>query len=407
MKHVIIGSGAAGINAAKTIRKQPGQDEIVIISADEAVYSRCMLHHFISGKRKVAELSFIPDGFFEQNRIRFCSGITVTGIDTAQKYVQFNGGGESYDRLLIACGAESLFPPIAGLSGTKNIFGLRNLADARAIRSNAEQTNQIIIIGAGLVGLDAAYGLLKMGKTPLIVDQESSILSANLDAHAAATYQKKFAEAGCLFRLGNKVNAILRDTSGQVKAIALDNGEHLTCDLLIVATGVHPAIGFLASSGIAYDYGITVDSYLKTNIDGIYAAGDITGLSESWPNAMLQGEIAALNMLGIAKEYNDTFAVKNTVHFFGIPSLSVGRFTPIVGDDQKYREDRNRYQKVIIQDGIPVGVILQGDISRSGFWQYLIKNKIDITNIPKSIWDISFADSYSIDANGEYQWKTG
>ena len=405
MKHVIIGSGAAGISAAKTLRERQENDEIVIISADDAVYSRCLLHKYISGERNIEELSFLPDGFFEQNRIRFSSGITVTGIDTSNKNVLFGSGFESYDKLLIASGAKSRFPPIDGLDGAKNVYGLRDLGDAKAIRNDAAQKSNIVIIGAGLVGLDAAYGLMEMGKKAGLVEMADSILSANLDAHAARKYQVKFEEAGCKFHLGLKVVKIISDASGAVCAVDLDNGEQLPCDFLIVAAGVHPDIGLLANSGISSQRGVSVNKYLATSADDVFAAGDVTGLTESWPNAVLQGEIAALNMLGIETQYNtDDFALMNTINFFNVPSLSVGKFIPSDGDDVDVREDRNRYQKIIVRDGVPVGVILQGDISRSGFWQYLIKNKIDIAGVQKMIWNVSFADSYGIDENGEYKW---
>jgi len=405
MKHVIIGSGAAGITAAKTLREKCEHAEILILSADELVYSRCMLHHVISGERQAEVLSFVPDGFFEQNRIEFRPNIKVSGIDAANQTVEFDGGRESYDRLLIATGSKSFFPPIEGLAGTTNIYGLRDLSDAKTIREKAKQASNIVIVGAGLVGLDAAYGLLEMGKASTIVELTESILSTNLDARAASAYQTKFEEVGCVFRLGTKLNAVQRDASGAVCALALDNGDELPCDLLIVATGVRPAFDFLAGSGIETARGITVNEHMETTVPNVYAAGDITGLSESWPSAVQQGEIAAMNMLGVETAHPDTFLPKNTVHFFGIPSLSIGRFIPEAGDTEDSREDRNRYQKAILHDGIPVGVILQGDISRSGFWQHLIKNKVDITSIPKSTWKVSFADSYHVDENGEYQWE--
>ena len=404
MKHVVIGSGAAGITATKVLREQNKDAEIVVLSADETVYSRCMLHHFISGERQVADLSFIPDGFFEQNDIRFCPGITVTGIDTANRSVLFDGGQESYDRLLISTGSESVFPPIDGLAGVKQVYGLRDLSDAKAVREQAKRAEHIVIIGAGLVGLDAAYGLVKMGKAPIVIEAAETILSTNLDAHASATYQTKFEDAGCTFYLRRKVRGVVGDNSGNVSAVTLDNGDTLSCDLLIVAVGVRPMIGFLQDSGIACGRGIMVNEHLATNVPGIYAAGDATGLSESWPSATLQGEVAAMNMLGIPTAQKDTFTMQNTIHFFGIPSLSVGRLQAAPGDAEDCREDRNRYQKVITQGGVPVGVILQGDISRSGFWQHLIKNKINVTDTPKPIWNVSFADSYGLDENGEYQW---
>ena len=404
MKHVIIGAGAAGISAAKTIRQLQNNDEIVVISTDDAIHSRCMLHKFISGDRNISELSFVPEGFFKDSNIRWISDTTVTGIDIDKKQVLFNGGAEAYDRLLIATGAQSVIPPIDGLRDTKNVFGLRDLPDAKVIREKAAQANNIVIIGAGLVGLDAAYGLIEMGKKPVIVEMSESILPLNLDPRAASKYKAKFEEAGCVFYLGSKLTSVARDTSENVTSITLNNKEQLPCDLLIVAVGVRPAIEFLKNSGITNDQGTIVNEYLATNVAGIYVAGDASGLSKNWPNAVEQGEVAAFNMCGIPTVYKDTFDLKNTVNFFGIISLSIGQPMPSTGDVEHIRESHNRYEKIILRDGVPAGVILQGDISHSGFWQYMIKNKINIAAIPKSIWKVSFADSYSIGKDGEYKW---
>jgi NAD(P)H-nitrite reductase large subunit len=404
MKHVIIGAGAAGISAAKTIRQLQSNDEIVLISTDDAVHSRCMLHKLISGERNVSELSFVPDGFFTDNNIRWLSGVTVTGIDTEKKQVLFNGASESYDKLLIATGAQSVIPPIDGLRDAKNVYGLRDLPDAKVIREKANQANNIVIIGAGLVGLDAAYGLLEMGKKSVVVEMSKTILPLNLDSYAASKYQAEFEKAGCVFHLDTKLSSVASDSSGNVTSVTLNDKEQIPCDLLIVAVGVRPARELLKNSGITTDQNIIVNDYLATNIADVYAAGDVAGLSKNWPNAMDQGEIAAYNMCGIPALYKDTFDLKNTVNFFGITSLSLGQPIASANDVEYYCDAHNKYEKIILRDGVPVGVILQGNLSHSGFWQYLIKNKINIATIPKPPWKISFADYYGIEKNGEYKW---
>lgn len=405
MKHVIIGAGAAGIAAAKTIRELRKNDEIVLISTDENVHSRCMLHKYISGERNEKSISFIQDRFFEDYNICWKKSITVSGVDTDKKNVVFDGGAESYDKLLIATGAQSVIPPIGALRSAGNVYGLRDLLDACKIRDKAVNAEKIVVIGAGLVGLDAAYAFLELGKKPVIVEMANDILALNLDRHAASTYQQKFEDAGCSFRLGRKVSDTVTAPSGEVMAVVLDTGERLACDMVIVAAGVRPASGFLMNSPIKVERSIVVDEYLATNISDIYAAGDVAGISGIWPNAQKQGEIAARNMCGEKMIYDDTFAIKNTVNFFGLPSLSVGLRVPEEGDIVEVREDKNCYEKVIMRDGIVMGVILQGDIAGSGFWQFLIKNKINVSSIPKSIWKISFADFYGIEQNGEYSWK--
>jgi len=403
MKHVIIGTGAAGISAAKTIRENTN-DEIVMIAADEAVYSRCMLHKYIGGARNVAELSFIPDDFFVENNIIWRGNTTVTAINTKAKRVGFDSGWEDYDRLLIATGSNSALPPIEGLRDAKNVFGLRHLQDAKDIRQHAEHASNIVIIGAGLVGLDVAYGLIEMGKKPTVIERAEAVLSQNMDTCASSVYQSKFADAGCTFMLGSTVVCVITESNGAVAGVKLEDGQILDCDLLVVAVGVQPAIGFLAGSGIETARGIKVDNYFATNVPDIYAAGDATGVAESWPDAVHHGEVAAYNMCGIVTEFDETHILKNTVNFFDTQTICIGEFLPEPGDVEEIRTSADLYQKVILRNGVPIGVVLQGEISHSGFWQHMIRNQVSVENISKPIWKISFADTYGMREDGEYQW---
>ena len=205
MGYVILGVGAAGITAAKTIRKAEKEAEITMISTDRQVHSRCMLHKYLSHERTAEKLSFVPEDFFETNRIHWIKGKTVTGLDTAKKKVILEDGGEvPYDKLLIATGAESFIPPVGNLREAANVFGLRHLHDAEAIDKMAESAEQIVIIGSGLVGLDAAYGLMETGKKVSIVEMADQILPIQLDKTGALEYQKRFEAAGASFYLGRK-----------------------------------------------------------------------------------------------------------------------------------------------------------------------------------------------------------
>jgi len=407
MKHVIIGAGAAGISAAKTIRIVNPSDEIVIISADDAVYSRCMLHNYISGERNERDISFIDDDFFEKNNIRWIMGKTVTSIDVNKKEVNLSDASEPFDKLLIATGADSVNLPMLqsqNYGNTSNVFGLRHLSDAKAIKACAQSAENIVIIGAGLVGLDAAYALIEMGKKPIVIDISDNILSLNLDAHTSNVYKEKFEEAGCIFRLGQKVSGADRNPKGDIVSLTLDSGEKQPCDMVIVAVGARPTVEFLTDSGVAFNYSIIVNKYLATNTEDIYAAGDVTGLSGIWPNAVKHGEVAAKNMCGVPTVYDDIFALKNTINYFGIPTLSLGVIEPAGTDIVEVRNSKRKYEKIILRNDTVVGVILQRDISHSGFWQFLIKNNINISQINKPVLNLSFADFYGIKENGEYQW---
>jgi NAD(P)H-nitrite reductase large subunit len=311
--------------------------------------------------------------------------------------------------VLIATGSISITPPIGELKIAKNVFGLRHLSDARSIVECAKNAKKITVIGAGLVGLDAVYGILETSdgtaKEITVVEMAPSVLAINIDAHAAAAYQRLFEEKGVKFYLARKV-VNTRSSEGNISALKFDDGTIIPCDMVILAVGVRPATAFLEDSGVELTErkAVKVDDYLATNVPGVYAAGDVAGLSGIWPNAQKQGEFAAFNMTGSKFVYDDLFAIKNTINFFDLLSLSLGIFNPQDGDEVLIKEDRNNYRKLILRDGYPVGIILQGEIGSSGFWLHLIKNKIRIDNLGKSPWKVSYADFYGVEDNGEYKW---
>ena len=411
MKHLIICAGAAGISAVRTIIKEKPDDSIVVISEDTEVYSRCMLHKFISGERDEEHLNFINDKILESPNVEWIKGKTITRLDGAAKTVY--AGDEklvSADTILIASGANSITPPIGELKTAKNAFGLRHLSDARAIIECVKPAEKVAVIGAGLVGLDGVYGIIESKswepKEITVIEMAPSVLAVNLDAHAGEAYQQLFEKNGVKFHLARKVVNTKSDGQGNITALELDNGTVVPCDVVIMAVGVRPAVAFLEESGVELTErkAVKVDDYLSTNISGIYAAGDVAGLSGNWPNAQKQGEMAAYNMTGTKWAYEDRFALKNTVNYFGLISLSLGAIHPQEGDDVLVKEDRSSYRMLILRDGVPQGIILQGEIGNSGFWQHLIKNKTRIDNLGKSPWKVSFADFQGSEANGEYKW---
>ncbi len=405
MKHVIIGAGAAGIQAAKTIRSLSADAEILMISTDVHVHSRCMLHKYLSYERNEKTLSFVPDDFFEKNNISWVKNETVVSIDTEHSLLTLkNDQSIPYDRLLIATGAHSFIPPIGQFREATNVFGLRDLSDAQQIRTLADQANNILIVGSGLVGMDAAYAFLEQGKSVTVVEMAERILPLQLDEIAGNVYRKKFEAHGCRFLLGKKASETIMNEKGAIETVILDDGTEISCDLVIVAAGVRPAIECVQESNIQAERFIEVNNHMETNVRHVYAAGDVAGLSGIWPNAMKQGETAAFNMCGIEKEYTDLYAMKNTMNFYGITTLSLGRGIPEKDDQVIIQHDSKGYRRAILRNGKLDSILIQGEIDYSGIYQYLIKNEIDLSEIETDIFHLSFADFYKIDKNGQYYY---
>lgn len=405
MRQVIIGTGAAGISAAKTIRGISAEDDIIMISEDAVIQSRCMLHRYISGERNEETISFVDDDFFQDNRISWIGGERVQKIDPAAKTIFLNGEKITYDNLLIATGADSVIPPIGMLHMANNVFGLRHLRDAKAITKQAESSEKVLVIGSGLVGLDAAYALLALGKEVHVVEMSERILTLNLDAHSAAAYQRLFEENGCTFHLGKQVKNTIMNEQDNIKGVELSDGEVIVCDMVVVAVGASPATDFLHEGFAKANRGLKVDDFLQTNVPCVFAAGDVTGLSGIWPNAANQGIIAGKNMCGQQTRYADTYSAKNTINFFGLLTMTIGNYHTEEGDIVEIREDKKRYQKILLRENKVAGVILQGNIDSGGFWQYLIKNQVDLQDLQKSIWKISYADFFALDEKGQYMWR--
>ncbi|MCD2492408.1 FAD-dependent oxidoreductase [Lacrimispora sp. NSJ-141] len=406
MRHVIIGAGAAGITAAKTIRAcEPGA-EIVMISADTHVHSRCMLHKYLSHERDERRLSFVPEDFFEEQKITWISGKRASHVWTKTHNVQLEDDTViSYDKLLIATGADSFIPPVGDFRKARNVFGLRHLEDAKQIDEVAETAERVLIVGSGLVGLDAAYALLERGKDVTVVEMADRILPIQLDETAGKTYQKLFEEAGCKFLLGRKASNTVMDQTGSIRKVILDDGREISCDLVIVAAGVRSAISCVESGEIAADRFIQVDEYMRTNCPDVYAAGDVAGLSGIWPNAMKQGQTAAYNMCGRKVQYLDRYAMKNTMNFYGVTTLSLGKGAAEEGDEVVICEDSRSYKKAVIRDGKLDSILLQGNMDYSGVYQYLIKNQVDISEKKDRIFALSFGDFYGIAPDGQYDYQ--
>ncbi|EGT4206333.1 NAD(P)/FAD-dependent oxidoreductase [Clostridioides difficile] len=404
MNYVVLGASAAGINAVKTLRELDKDSNIVVISKDENVYSRCMLHHVISEHRTLKQINFVDEDFMEQNNVKWIAGKTVKGIDINKKVVQTEDITVNYDKLLIATGASSAIPPIKNLRDGNFVYSVRNIDDIYKIKEKAQNSKNVVIIGAGLVGIDALVGLFKYEQLNISVAfMEKYILDRQLDEYTASVYENKFKEKGVKFYPSASIQEIVLDNSKNVTGVAFSNGEVLDADMVIVATGVKPNADFLDGTGIEYDRGIIIDDMCQTTQKDIYAAGDVVGKNAIWPLAVKQGIVAAYNMIGKDKKIEDEFAFKNSMNFMDIPTISIGMNTP-VDDSYKVltRHGINDYKKFVFKDKVIYGAVIQGDISYVGVLTYLIKNKVEIYDLENRIFDVCYADFFNIKENGEF-----
>lgn len=402
--YVILGASAAGINAAKTLRELDKDASILIISKDEKIYSRCMLHHVISNHKTVEKINFVEDDFEKVNNIDWIKGISIEKLDTDNKLVKFGKKSIKYNKLLIATGADAFIPPIQNLSESNFVYTLRHIDDVYKIKDRIISHKKVAIIGAGLVGIDALVGLLEYKDIEVsLINTGEFILNKQLDKFSAKVYEDKFIKKGAKLYNNTSIKEITKKENNDVAGIKLNDGTLVECDMIIVATGVRPNTDFIDISKIEYDRGIVINNKCETNIKDVYAAGDVVGKNAIWPLAVKQGITAAYNMFGVEKEIGDSFALKNSMNFIGIPTVSLGIVEPL---DETYkvviRKSDNEYKKFIYKDNIIYGMIAQGDISYTGSIAYLIQHKVEIPQLETNIFDIGYGEFLALKDNGEF-----
>ena len=405
MAYVVVGASAAGINAAKTLREINKDIEIILVSKDEYVYSRCILHHFLDGRRDIEDLDFSPGEFFKKYDIKWMKGVEVTGIDTKEKKLKLDNGEDlPYEKVVLATGASSFLPPIENLRTANNVIGLRNLDDAIRIKEIAPKVKNIIILGAGLVGVDAMAGLLDYDAKVTMIEMGDRILPLQLDHYAADVYIERLKEEGVDFRFNVRAEKVIVDENNNPVAIKLNTGEEVPGELIIACTGVRSNVGFLEGSGIECDkFGLIFNPKGETNVKDVYGAGDISGRNPIWPTAVKEGLIAANNMCNKDIYMEDFFGSKNTMNFCGVATMSLGT---VIKPDDTYEEaveiKGKDYKKIIHKNGTIYGAIVQGDLSYVGVLTQLIKDKINIDRVKKPIFQIDYSDFFNEKENLEF-----
>lgn len=407
MRYVVLGSSAAGINAVRELRRlDPGAD-IVLVSQDEAIYSRCILHHYLGGQRDLERLCFAEKDFADLYRVDWRKGRACVGLDRAEKTVELdNGERVGYDKLLIATGSHTWIPPVENLNKAQNVIGFRNIGDIEVLKKAAKTARHIVVMGAGLVGLDCACGFLELGVKVTLVEMAGWLLSKQLDQRAAKTYQDAFEKEGVAQYYGVGIAKAVLDEEGLVTEVILTDGKTLPCDYVVVTAGVRANVEFLEGSGLELSrFGLVYDASGQTSDPDIYGAGDVSGTSPIWPAAVKQGIIAASNMAGVERKQTDFFASKSTMNFLGTPSMSLG---DVNGDGPdltvEVREDKNSYKKIVHKNGKIVGAILQGDLAYGGILQQLIAHKIDVSRVKKPVFDIDYSDFFHMSDNFEFYY---
>jgi len=361
--YLIIGNGVAGTTAAENIRKVDKAGKLMVVTEESTpFYYRMRLPEFISGDLAEDKLIAKNDQWYKDQEIDLRLKTRIQGVNSGKKAVMTQSNEEiPYDRLLIATGSRSFIPPMKG-ADKKGVFALRTVQDARDIVAWAKNIQKVVLIGGGLLGLEAGNALRKLGKKLTVVEFFPRLLPRQLDVAGAGRLQTIMEGRGFSFRLGAKTQEIKGDN--RVTGVLLDGGELLSAEMVIISAGVRPALELAKALGLDHDKGVKVDEQMRTNQPGIYAAGDAAefkGIPYGiWTAATEQGQIAGTNMAGGNALYKGT-VMANTLKVVGIDLASAGNIDAENKLESKVLADQKVYKKIVLDNDQIVGCIMLGD----------------------------------------------
>jgi nitrite reductase (NADH) large subunit len=389
VRYIIIGNGVAGTSAAAHIRQIDSNGQITILSEEAyPFYTKIRLPEFLSGEVDEQKLIIRKSEWYRELKIELLLDTGVSGIDIDKKTVLTAGGNMAYDRLLLATGGISFVPPIPG-ADRKGVFTLRTLADAIAIRAFAQPANKrVLLIGGGVLGLEAGNGLRKAGHTITVAEVFPRLLPRQMDHDGASILQSRMEQLGFQFYLGAQSKEIIGNDAAE--GLILNDGTCITCDMVIISAGVRPNAVLAKALGLKIEKGVIVNDRMSTGIPDVYAAGDLIqhnavfyGL---WPAAEKQGAIAGINMAGGDAVYHGT-TISNRLKVIGINLVAAG---DIDADGKKKSivlKDRDSfiYKKLVLDQNSITGTILYGDITDSRKILNAIENRTDISGMKKDL----------------------
>ena len=391
MRIIIIGSSAASKSAVDTLQRYGGDDiELIIITKDRIpYYSRVILPNYQAGYLTEEELTFYHLQSFKGKTPEIIKG-TVTGVEPSNREVVLADGRQiGYDRLLICSGASPSVPLPERIPGEliKGVCHFRNIEDIYQISELLPDAKDCIVVGGGLIGLKAAVALNHLGKHVTVVHRSSQLLSTFMDRQGSEMVYRILNIQGIDFILCDSIESYATEQD-KLSGTTLKSGRKVEAQLVVWAAGVSPNTDFLKSSGIEIDNGVCIDECMQTNIEGIFAAGDVTRAKNLltnepdtitlWTDATLQGKVAAWNVLGLRKRYIGGLNM-NSVVFNGVPFISMGIIREAdIQNDQVFtflEQGKPVYRKIVLRDDQIIGAVFAGDIRYAGMVNWDLKSK--------------------------------
>ncbi|MEV0712093.1 nitrite reductase large subunit NirB [Nocardia aurea] len=381
---VVVGNGMAGVRAIEEILSREGREMFdITVFGDEPYgnYNRILLSNVLAGSEGTDEIFLNPPDWYADNDIDLRAGGRVVRIDRFARVVQADDGTTlRYDRLILATGSRSFFPPMEGMWAddrtlTAGIFGFRSLDDCTAMIDYAAGRKKAVVIGGGLLGLEAARGLQNRGLEVDVVHSAMTLMNAQLDTAAGEIVRRSVENLGIRVRTGQSTKRVL-SRDGRITGVAFADGTEIPCDMLVVSAGIRPNVGLAQRAGLTVERAIVVDDHMRSiDDDDIYVVGEcaqhrgqVYGLvAPLWD----QAKVLADHLTGAdrrAAYHGSRMATKLKVA--GVDVAAMGLKAPEHPDDEfvQFSEPKHGvYKTIVVRDGKLVGATLVGDVRKVAF----------------------------------------
>jgi nitrite reductase (NADH) large subunit len=398
---VVIGNGMAGMRTVEELLTlAPNEYEIVVFGAEpHGNYNRILLSPVLSGEKRAEDIVLHAPEWYAEHGVKLHAGDPIVAIDRRRRLVKSQKGIElSYDRLLLATGSNPILLPIPGID-SKGVITFRDLADVEAMLAAARRGRRAVVIGGGLLGLEAANGLLSRGMAVTVVHLCETLMERQLDAAAAALLRASLASRGIEFRMPAQTMEIVYAAradgapSGEAEGtfpgllVRLADGSELPADVVVMAVGVRPNITLARATGLRCDRGVLVNDTLQTYDPSVYAVGECVqhrnvtfGLvAPLWE----QARVCATHLaeLGVSRYRGSLPATQLKVT--GIELYSAGDFQNAGRDEDLVLRDpaRQVYKRLVIRDNKLRGAVLFGDASAGPWYFEMMEKGRDVTAI--------------------------
>jgi nitrite reductase (NADH) large subunit len=384
IKIVIIGTGAAGISAAESIRKKSSSAPIQLVSMEKPYpYFRLNLTRYLAGEIDSDELPIHPESWYEDNNIELIRGVEVTELSPADNLVHLSDGKKlAYDRLVLAMGSHPFIPPVPG-THLDGVTTLRTSENAQHILGSIEKGNECVIIGGGILGLETAGALSKRGAAVTLFESHDHLMPRQLNQKASLLMKNHLEKLGITLLEKTRAKEIVGDY--RVREVLQENGQTLPAGLVVITTGVRSNTYLARKANFDVNRGVLVNNYLETSFPDVYAVGDVSEhngmVYGAWSASQYQGSIAGSNTLDKKLSFGG-LPRSNTIKVLGVDLFSIGQFEPVDGSylvkDDMVDDD---FYHFVFLDGKLVGSILFGNTSIGPSVKKAIEGKADFGKV--------------------------